>query len=127
MPDEVPMIRIHNKIDLVGLRPKSEQRSVWLSAATGEGLGLLEALVIQELGMDESVGSEFSARQRHVDQLQHALERVDHGRTELAVSGSGELLAEDLRAAAEALGEITGRVSADELLGRIFSSFCIGK
>jgi tRNA modification GTPase len=127
LPVDVPLIRIHNKIDLAGIPSRSEQRSIWLSAATGDGLGLLEALVIQELGLADSVGSEFSARQRHVEQLGRALELVDHGRAELAGSGSGELLAEDLRLAAEALGEITGRVSADELLGRIFSSFCIGK
>ncbi|MFW5816431.1 MAG: tRNA uridine-5-carboxymethylaminomethyl(34) synthesis GTPase MnmE [Wenzhouxiangella sp.] len=127
LPPEVPLIRIHNKIDLAGQPPREHQRSVWLSAATGEGLALLEALVIRELGLKDSAGSEFSARQRHVDQLKRALELVDHGRAELSASASGELLAEDLRAAAEALGEITGKISADALLGRIFSSFCIGK
>ncbi|NDY95165.1 tRNA uridine-5-carboxymethylaminomethyl(34) synthesis GTPase MnmE [Wenzhouxiangella limi] len=127
LPTDVPLIRIHNKIDLAGHPAKSEQRSVWLSAATGDGLDLLEQLVIAELGLADSGDSEFSARQRHVDQLQCALDRVDHGVAELTASGSGELLAEDLREAAEALGEITGRISADELLGRIFSSFCIGK
>lgn len=127
LPEEVPLIRIHNKIDLAGVPARSEQRSVWLSAASGEGLALLEALVIRELGLEDSAGSEFSARQRHVHQLQRALQLVDHGRAELSASGSGELLAEDLRAAAEALGEITGTISADQLLGRIFSSFCIGK
>lgn len=127
LPVDVPLIRIHNKIDLSGLPARAEQRSVWLSAATGQGLALLEALVVHELGLADGQDSEFSARQRHVDQLTTALDRVEHGRLELAASGSGELLAEDLREAADALGEITGRISPDDLLGRIFSSFCIGK
>ena len=121
------MIRIHNKIDLSGQPARVHQRSVWLSAASGDGLLLLEELVAAELGLADNVDSEFSARQRHIDQLVLALERVDHGRAELSASGSGELLAEDLREAAEALGEITGKITADDLLGRIFSSFCIGK
>ncbi len=127
LPTAVPLIRIHNKIDLVAETARAEQRSVWLSAASGDGLALLEDLVIRELGLADTVGREFSARRRHVDQLRLALERVDHGRAELLATGSGELLAEDLREAADALGEITGRISADELLGRVFSSFCIGK
>ena len=127
LPSSVPVLRIHNKIDLSGLPARSEGREVWLSAATGEGLTLLEALVAAEMGLSESDGGEFSARQRHVDQLELALACVRRGRHELAASGSGELLAEELRQAATALGEITGQMSADELLGRIFSSFCIGK
>jgi tRNA modification GTPase len=127
LPAEVPLIEIHNKIDLSNLSAKRSGRSVWLSAATGEGLDLLEAMVTEELGLTENSDSEFSARQRHVDQIQQALECVEHGVADLKASGSGELLAEDLRAAADALGEITGRISPDELLGKIFSSFCIGK
>ncbi|MGY6555150.1 MAG: tRNA uridine-5-carboxymethylaminomethyl(34) synthesis GTPase MnmE [Wenzhouxiangella sp.] len=127
LPSGVPILRIHNKIDLSGLSARSEGRDVWLSAATGEGLGLLETLVSTEVGLGESDDGEFSARQRHVDQLKLALACARRGRDELAASGSGELLAEELRQAAAALGEITGQLSADELLGRIFSSFCIGK
>ncbi len=127
LPSSVPMLRIHNKIDLSGLPARSEGREVWLSAASGAGLNLLEALVAAEMGLSESDGGDFSARQRHVDQLELALACVRRGRDELAASGSGELLAEELRQAATALGEITGQMSADELLGRIFSSFCIGK
>lgn len=127
LPTRVPTLCIHNKIDLSGLTARSAGREVWLSAATGEGLGLLEMMVSAELGLSESDGGEFSARQRHLDQLTIALACVRRGRDELAASGSGELLAEELRLAAVALGEITGHMSADELLGRIFSSFCIGK
>jgi tRNA modification GTPase len=127
LPDEVPTIQIHNKIDLAGLSARVEGSSVWLSAATGEGLGLLESLVINQLGLSETGDSEFSARQRHIDLISRALNSVHHGQAELVNTGSGELLAEDLRAAADALGEITGRISPDDLLGKIFSSFCIGK
>lgn len=127
LPGEVPLIRIDNKIDLAGQAPSREGRQVRVSAKTGDGLDLLEALVVEELGMSESDGGEFSARQRHVDAIDRAGEHIRRGQDELAASGSGELLAEELRLAAEALGEITGRMSSDELLGRIFSSFCIGK
>ncbi|RFF26782.1 MULTISPECIES: tRNA uridine-5-carboxymethylaminomethyl(34) synthesis GTPase MnmE [unclassified Wenzhouxiangella] len=127
LPENVPLIRIDNKIDLLGQAPTREGRHVRVSAKTGNGLDLLEQLVVEELGLNESGGGEYSARQRHVDAIDHAGEHIRRGQAELAASGSGELLAEELRLAAEALGEITGRMSSDELLGRIFSSFCIGK
>lgn len=127
LPESVPLIRIDNKIDLVGESPSCDGRHVRLSAMTCEGLDLLEQLVIGELGLDESGGGEYSARQRHVDAIDAAGEHIRRGEAELSASGSGELLAEELRLAADALGEITGRMSSDELLGRIFSSFCIGK
>ncbi len=127
LPEGVPLLRIHNKIDLTDGPARCQDRSVWLSASSGEGLDLLEALVLNELGVDDQAGGEFSARQRHVERLDEALRLIDQGLEELTATGSGELLADDLRHAAEALGEITGAVTADELLGRIFASFCIGK
>ena len=69
----------------------------------------------------------FSARRRHLEALRSAGEFLDNGRLQLEHMGAGELLAEDLRHAQKALGEITGAFSSDDLLGRIFSSFCIGK
>uniref|UniRef100_UPI0035DE5246 tRNA uridine-5-carboxymethylaminomethyl(34) synthesis GTPase MnmE n=1 Tax=Wenzhouxiangella sp. EGI_FJ10305 TaxID=3243768 RepID=UPI0035DE5246 len=127
LPEDVPLIRIENKIDLSGDAPSREGRHVRVSAMTGGGLELLEQVVVEELGLKEAGGGEYSARQRHVDAIDFAGEHIRRGQAELAASGSGELLAEELRLAAEALGEITGRMSSDELLGRIFSSFCIGK
>ncbi len=127
LPDNLPVIRIDNKIDLVGATASRKGRHVRVSARHGDGLGLLEQVVIDELGLTDSSGGEYSARQRHVDAIEQAGEHIRRGQAELAASGSGELLAEELRLAAEALGEITGRMSSDELLGRIFSSFCIGK
>jgi tRNA modification GTPase len=75
---------------------------------------------------DRSEGS-FSARQRHVDALKRAGRHLARGRSEMQTSLSGELLAEELRLAQVALGEITGEMLPDDLLGEIFSSFCIGK
>ena len=75
-------------------------------------------------GQDEGL---FSARRRHLDALEKALTLVDTGRNQLRASGAGELLAEDLRQAQNHLSEITGQFTSDDLLGHIFSSFCIGK
>ena len=69
----------------------------------------------------------FSARRRHLDALEQALQLVNTGRRQLSASGAGELLAEDLRQAQNKLSEITGQFTSDDLLGQIFSSFCIGK
>jgi tRNA modification GTPase len=128
VPESVPVLRIVNKIDLSGESAGREDEQVRVSAKTGAGLGVLEQAVLEMLGAESGhPGGEFSARQRHVDALISALEHVRTGKAEIRASGSGELLAEELRMAAEALGEITGRMSSDELLGAIFSSFCIGK
>lgn len=127
IPESIPQIRITNKIDLVGMAAGREDRHVFLSAKTGEGLDALEETVLATLGVDEQSEGEFSARQRHVDAIKRALGHVKTGLGELQASGSGELLAEELRQAADELGEITGKMSSDELLGHIFSSFCIGK
>ena len=66
-------------------------------------------------------------QRRHLEALRHASAALEHGRAQLTLAGAGELLAEDLRQAQQLLGEITGAFSSDDLLGRIFSSFCIGK
>ncbi|MGI9295312.1 MAG: tRNA uridine-5-carboxymethylaminomethyl(34) synthesis GTPase MnmE, partial [Pseudomonadales bacterium] len=71
--------------------------------------------------------SQFTARRRHLNALQQAKDHLRHGQRQLAEFGAAELLAEDLRQAQQALANITGAVSTDELLGKIFSSFCIGK
>ncbi|MNT91945.1 tRNA modification GTPase MnmE [compost metagenome] len=79
------------------------------------------------MGFEQTTESSFSARRRHLDALRQAAACLDHGRQQLTLLGAGELLAEDLRMAHQALGEITGAFTPDDLLGRIFSSFCIGK
>lgn len=79
------------------------------------------------MGFAQTTENGFSARQRHLQALQKAAQSLEHGRAQLTATGAGELLAEDLRHAQQAIGEITGAFSSDDLLGRIFTSFCIGK
>lgn len=100
---------------------------VAISAHTGAGIDALRAAIRELAGAGSSGETEFTARRRHLDALQRARAALADGRVQLEQQRAGELLAEDLRLAQHALGEITGAVSADELLGHIFSSFCIGK
>lgn len=119
---------IHNKRDLLAAPPVLADDEVAVSAATGEGLDELHARLraLAEGEAGESVDGEFSARARHVEAIARAAEHVAAATAELGYERL-ELAAEELRLAHDALGEITGRMSADDLLGRIFSSFCIGK
>lgn len=126
LPSHARWLRVHNKIDLVGLSPRTlvgeEGTEVWVSALTGEGReDLRRALVADCAGGAEEA---FAARTRHLvalracrGSLKQALDLLDQV----------ELLAEELREAQRALGEITGDFVADDLLGEIFASFCIGK
>lgn len=127
LPETAPVLRVDNKIDLSGAYPGRYRGGVRISAANGSGLDALVSAVRDSLGLAETGGGEYAARRRHVASLETARKHVETGLAELEATGSGELLAEELRLGAEALGEITGRVGSDELLGRIFSSFCIGK
>jgi tRNA modification GTPase len=123
---------VRNKADLsgerVGLLATSDgQVAITLSARTGEGMELLREHLKACMGYEQTLESGFSARRRHLEALSEAGRLLESGRAQLAVGGAGELLAEDLRQAQQALGAITGAFSPDDLLGRIFSSFCIGK
>lgn len=127
---EVPQqLWIHNKSDLLAALPATDDPNiVHVSAATGLGLDRLHTR-LRELASGsagDSVEGEFSARARHVEAIVLAIGHAERAEAEL-VHEHLELAAEELRLAHEALGEITGRMSADDLLGRIFSSFCIGK
>jgi tRNA modification GTPase len=79
------------------------------------------------MGYSQGNEGSFSARRRHLQSLQRAAEALDAGQRQLVTAGAGELLAEDLKLCQHYLGEITGVISSDKLLGEIFSSFCIGK
>ncbi|MBH3439692.1 tRNA uridine-5-carboxymethylaminomethyl(34) synthesis GTPase MnmE [Pseudomonas luteola] len=131
-PDQNKVTVIRNKADLSGepivLQETSEGiHTLSLSAMTGEGIEHLREHLKACVGFEQTAESSFSARQRHLEALHTARHYLEHGHQQLVVNGSGELLAEDLRVAQQALGEITGAFSSDDLLGRIFSSFCIGK
>lgn len=127
----IPVTLVYNKCDLSGLQPGVDERSadlaVTLSAATGAGMDLLKQHLKSSMGYQEQGEGSFSARRRHLQALAAAAEFLRAGQDQLAGAGAGELLAEDLRQCQQSLGEITGAVSSDELLGKIFSSFCIGK
>ncbi len=123
----VPTLVVQNKIDTSGLPARAEQHVVSLSAKTGAGIALLRTQLRQLAGLTESGETRFSARARHVDALQRAAVLLQQTLQRFHATGAGELLAEDLKLAQQYLGEITGNVSSDELLGRIFGSFCIGK
>jgi tRNA modification GTPase len=132
LPPGVPVTYIRNKIDLTGesagLRETPAGPEVALSARSGAGLSGLRAHLKAVAGFQGGEGGgEFLARRRHLDALGRALEHLEAAAEVLAATASGELLAEDLRQAQRALGEITGEFSSDDLLGRIFAGFCIGK
>lgn len=124
---------VRNKADLTGEAPGLVQEGagqavLTLSALdTGAGLALLREHLKAVMGYEQTAEGSFSARRRHLDALRQAQLHLDHGREQLIHASAGELLAEDLRQAQHALGEITGEFSSDDLLGRIFTSFCIGK
>jgi tRNA modification GTPase len=128
LPEGLPRITVMNKIDLAGRTPAIERASeatrVWLSAKTGAGVGELRQAILQAVGWRTDGEGLFMARERHVEALERAATHL-----ELAGSQGGkpELFAEELRLAQEALGAITGEYTSDDLLGEIFSRFCIGK
>lgn len=128
LPKRLRCIRIQNKIDLVSRAATIERRDgaivIWLSAKTGEGIDLLREALLECVGWHSTVESVFLARARHLQALQHARTHLQQA------SGLGrelELMAEELRLTHKALGTITGEFTADDLLGEIFSRFCIGK
>jgi tRNA modification GTPase len=135
-PSTDKQVDVYNKIDLLdaSTRQFTEQAlsaapgaSVMISAKTGEGLEKLKAVILQKVGAGGAQEGSFSARQRHIDALRRVGEHLSQGREQFVKHQAGELLAEELRLAQKALGEITGEVTADDLLGEIFASFCIGK
>ena len=121
---------IHNKIDLSGREPivraAAWGHELWLSAKTGVGLELLREHLKSCMGYHSGDGGVFMARRRHLDALERAAMALAAADEQLIIR-AGELAAEELREAQNALSEITGEFSSEDLLERIFSSFCIGK
>jgi tRNA modification GTPase len=122
---------IFNKIDLGDGLPVADTISgpprINVSAVTGAGLDLLKAHLKDCVSFQTAGNGTISARRRHIEALARAREGVERAACELSQRRAGELVAEELRAAQRALEEITGVFTADDLLGRIFGSFCIGK
>jgi tRNA modification GTPase len=131
LPAGVPHTLIFNKIDLSGRMPgpvaMENTTGFALSVHTSAGMDDLRAHLKQCVGFGEQTEGDFSARRRHLDALQRVQQHLLAGQQQLEELQAGELLAEELRLAQQELGEITGEVSSDDLLGKIFSSFCIGK
>ena len=130
LPPELPLTVLYNKIDLTGQTPAEDEldgvESLWLSAKNGEGLDLLREHLKRTAGFFETGEDGFSARRRHLDALDRAEEHLDEAEAHVEAK-AGELLAEELRLAQLCLSEITGEFTSEDLLGKIFSSFCIGK
>ena len=133
LPDLVknkPIICIRNKIDLINTKSNvnklDNQLEVWLSAKNGDGVDLLRKALAEFAGLNSAGEGVFLARKRHIDSIDQTLIYIDSAIEQLE-GGASELVAEDLRQAGMSLGQITGEFSSDDLLGEIFSSFCIGK
>ena len=130
LPDEPERILVYNKIDLTGWSPgigrEANAEAIQLSAATGAGIQLLAEHLKGLMGYSAGEGT-FTARRRHLDALRRTRAWLGEARKHLSQTRARELLAEDLRQAQQCLGEITGEVTTEELLDRIFASFCIGK
>lgn len=129
---QAPVVLVLNKSDLSGITPgvvtnNKNIDAYSISAKNGAGLAELKHHLKQMAGWQENQAQTFSARRRHLQALSIASECLHTGKVNLQEHQAGELLAQDLRQAQQALEEITGRFTADDLLGEIFSSFCIGK
>lgn len=130
LPEEVDgprCIRVHNKIDLTDQAPEALEDEVYLSVKTASGLPALIELIRARLLGSEQASTPFLARRRHRLALQRTQEHVQAAVQGLREARGLELAGEDLRLAQHALGEITGEFGSEDLLGRIFSEFCIGK
>jgi tRNA modification GTPase len=131
LPSDVPVTLIFNKCDRAVGIPVADTTAgpprITMSARTGEGLDTLRAHLKLCMGYQTLDAGTVSARQRHLDALLRARACTEEAARQLQERRAGELVAEELRAAQQALNEITGEFTSDDLLGRIFSSFCIGK
>jgi len=133
LPDSVkdkPKIVIKNKIDLVDLKPRihkvSNLMEIAISAKNGEGIDLVRGALSEFAGLNSSIEGVFLARKRHINAIEETLVFISNAIEQLE-QGSSELVAEDLRQAGLQLSQVTGEFSSDDLLGEIFTSFCIGK
>lgn len=131
LPPNMPVTVIRNKVDLSGEPEGLEQLEnftlIRLSAQTKVGVDLLREHLKKSMGYQSSTEGGFLARRRHLQALEEAAEHLARGHVQLTQFFAGELLAEELRMVQDALSEITGQFTSDDLLGNIFSSFCIGK
>jgi tRNA modification GTPase len=128
LPSQVKKVWVHNKIDVSRETSRTDvidhEQHVFLSAKTGLGIPLLQKTLLEMIGYQPGGEGVFMARARHLQALQAVSEHLSHAVSQMHAA---ELIAEELRCAQEALGSITGEFTPDDLLGEIFSRFCIGK
>ena len=132
MPNDVPITHLINKVDLVDASTRSRvlqkfDSSLAVSAKTGESLDELRNFLLSLAGHDSAVEGVYIARRRHLDALTDARAATDAALLRLRERDMPELAAEELRLAQASLDVITGRFDTEDLLGRIFSDFCVGK
>lgn len=128
LPPGTLVLRVWNKIDLAGVSAHAHEEGVWLSARTGAGIELLRAALLRLVGWQGAGEGLFMARERHLQALREAREHLSEAHAHAQRRDEVlDLFAEELRLAQEALNRITGEFGADDLLGVIFSRFCIGK
>ncbi|ASK56647.1 tRNA uridine-5-carboxymethylaminomethyl(34) synthesis GTPase MnmE [Vibrio tarriae] len=131
LPENIGITVIRNKADQtgepLGICHVNQTTLIRLSAKTGQGVDALRQHLKECMGFSGNQEGGFMARRRHLDALERAAEHLAIGQQQLEGYMAGEILAEELRIAQQHLNEITGEFSSDDLLGRIFSSFCIGK
>lgn len=131
LPENLPFSVIRNKVDLTAEQPGFREINgipvVSLCASTGEGIEFLREHLKSSMGFNDNMEGGFMARRRHLDAIARAKIHLLSGKEQLEVYQAGELLAEELRLVQHHLNEITGVFTSDDLLGKIFSSFCIGK
>jgi tRNA modification GTPase len=127
LPERVPVLMIWNKIDLGDKPAGRREDTVYISALTGSGLDALREALKEHMGYRANPEGVYLARRRHLVALQSAGQALERADELLKTRQAGELLAEELRAAQQSLSEITGAFTSEDLLGRIFSSFCVGK
>jgi tRNA modification GTPase len=127
----IPIVIIKNKIDLTGedseISKLQNYPVIKLSVKENKGLDSLKEYIKKQAGFIQTGEGQFIARRRHLDCIDQAIALMQKGHEQLESHHAGELLAEDLRLAQQSLNEITGEFTSDDLLGKIFSSFCIGK
>ena len=131
IPEGLDITTVYNKIDLADTAPEMQNTEsgtqIYLSIKTGAGMDLLIQHLKQSVGYNDTAENIFIARTRHLEALKNGYELIQNALHQLQTTQAGELVAEDLRQAQQALAEITGEFTSDDLLGKIFSSFCIGK
>jgi len=127
LPKGLAVLTVHNKIDLSDQKEGKHGDEIYISAKHKIGIDELKTELKERMGYQQNSEDSFIARRRHLHALERTQEFVDNAEAQLVQFNAGELMAEELRQAQDELGMITGKFTSDDLLGEIFSNFCIGK